>query len=223
VSELRVVGDRNRAESLAALTDGQVIALAVDGGYHLAALPDSRDAIAVARAHRSTSLHETSFQFMVGFLGQAMGLASAWSKETRILTDRMWPGPLTIIVRSGVVTSRGTAEEVVRITMPASRAPRALSRACGPLVIVALGHPDGRPLVTPHEVTAQFTGNDIALVIDGGTCRGPGPTVVDCTASPPVVCHVGAIPESYVDAALIMGNRRTRWRRRSGPDAGSVA
>jgi tRNA A37 threonylcarbamoyladenosine synthetase subunit TsaC/SUA5/YrdC len=223
VSDLRVVGGRSRFEPLAALAEGRVIAVAVDGAYHLAALPDHRDAIVAARSRCSASLHEAPFQFMVGLRAQAMGLASAWSKETRILTDRMWPGPLTVVVRSAALASEGSVREVVRITMPASRAPRALSRACGPLALVALGHPDGEPFVAREEVSALFTGGDVALVVDGGTCRGPGPTVVDCTATPPVVCHVGVFPESFIDAALIMGNRRTRWRtKKAGLDAGSL-
>jgi L-threonylcarbamoyladenylate synthase len=197
-----------------------VIALAVDGGYHLAALLSHREAIAVARTRSLTALHEAPFQLMVGLGAQAKAQASEWSRETRILTDRMWPGPLTVIVPSEALAADGSGEGVVRITMPASRTLRALCRACGTVALLALGHPDGRPFVAREEVCAQFTGKDIALVVDGGTCRGPGPTVVDCTASPPVVRHVGAFPESYVDAALIMGNRRARWRtKRAGPDA----
>lgn len=197
-----------------------MIALAVDGGYHLAALLSHREAIAVARTRSSTALHEAPFQLMVGLGAQAKAQASEWSRETRILTDRMWPGPLTVIVPSEALAADGSGEGVVRITMPASRTLRALCRACGPVALLALGHADGRPFVDREEVCAQFTGKDIALVVDGGTCRGPGPTVVDCTTSPPVVRHVGAFPESYVDAALIMGNRRARWRtKRAGPDA----
>jgi L-threonylcarbamoyladenylate synthase len=224
VSHPLVVGRRNRVDPLAALAEGRVIAVAIDGGYHLAAVPDHRDALVGACARCSTSLPEAPFLFMVGLRAQAMGLASAWSKETRILTDRMWPGPLTVIVRSEVPVSDGSVEELVRITMPGSRALRALSRACGPLALVALGHSDGRPLVAREEVSVLFTDYEVALVVDGGTCRGPGPTVVDCTVSPPVVCHVGVFPESYVDAALIMGNRRTGWRtKKAGPDAASLA
>ena len=224
MTELRIVGGRSRAEPRAALAEGLVIALAVHGGYHLAALPGHPEAVAVARARSSTSLHEAPFQLMVGLGAQAMAQASEWSRETRILTDRMWPGPLTVVVPSQALAADGSGDGVVRITLPASRALRALCRACGPVALLALRHPDGRPLVAREEVCARFTGNDIALVVDGGTCRGPGPTVVDCTASPPVVCRVGAFPESYVDAALIMGNRRARWRtKRAGPDAASLS
>ena len=77
------------------------------------------------------------------------------------------------------------------------------ARACARCVatasrclVCALRRPDGAPIVDPAEVGARFTSTDVALIVDGGICRGLGPTVVDCTASPPVVRHVGALPET---------------------------
>jgi tRNA A37 threonylcarbamoyladenosine synthetase subunit TsaC/SUA5/YrdC len=76
---------------------------------------------------------------------------------------------------------------------------------------VALRRSDGHPIITPDDVGARYSDDDVALVLDGGTCHGPGPTVVDCTASPPTVRYAGALPESFVDAALMMSRRRRRW------------
>ena len=63
--------------------------------------------------------------------------------------------------------------------------------------------------------TAMAAGSGLALVLDGGTRQGPGPTVVDCRVSPPVVRQVGALPESYIDAVLLLAaQRRKRLRKR---------
>jgi tRNA A37 threonylcarbamoyladenosine synthetase subunit TsaC/SUA5/YrdC len=70
---------------------------------------------------------------------------------------------------------------------------------------------DGHLVTDPDDVEALFSDDDVACVLNDGPCRGPAPTVVDCTESPPLVRHVGALPESYVDAALMMGNRRRKW------------
>ena len=35
---------------------------------------------------------------VVGRRDQAVALASVWTNETAYLTDRMWPGPLTVVV-----------------------------------------------------------------------------------------------------------------------------
>jgi L-threonylcarbamoyladenylate synthase len=203
VTDLRVVSARQRADALAALADGQVIALAGDGGYQLAALLRLRPAVTALEALGGSVSHVA-----VGEQAQAMDLAAEWSRDTRLLTDRMWPGPLTVMV-PGVTGA--IAGPVVHLTMPGARPMRVLSRDIGPLAIASLRGADGQLVRTVAEVAARVGGNALALVVDGGTCRGEGPTVVDCTMSPPRVRSVGALPESFVDAALMMGNRRRSW------------
>jgi L-threonylcarbamoyladenylate synthase len=213
----RLVGPRPLNDALAALADGRVIAVAGDGGYLLTARHGPDGAAALQRAGGSNSTASGPFDVVVGRRDQAIAVASLWTKQTGILTDRMWPGPLTVMVPARPGAADGDA--VVRITMPAARSPRALCRAGEPLLACALRRPDGTPVVDPAEVGARFTSADVALIVDGGICRGAGPTVVDCTVSPPTVCHVGALPEHFVDAALMMGLRRRKWfGRRPGPD-----
>lgn len=213
----RLVSPRQLDEALAALADGQVIAVAGDGGYLLAARPAHADAVARLCGRGPDPAEPAPVQMVVGRRDQAVALASVWSKEAGLLTDRMWPGPLTVMVPAP--PGGRDAERVVSITMPATRALRALCRDGEPLAVCALRRADGAPVVDPAEVGARVTSSDVALTVDGGVHRGLGPTVVDCTVSPPVVRHVGALPESYVDAALMMAGRRRKWfRRRSDPD-----
>jgi L-threonylcarbamoyladenylate synthase len=213
-----LVGPRRPHDALAALAGGQVIAVPGDGGYLLAALFDHHDAVARLRRLGPNPTESGSLPVLVGHREQAMALASTWTKETAILTDRMWPGPLTVIVPAAL--HREVDSAVVLISLPATRALRSLCRASEPLVVCALRRPDGTPIVDPAEVEIRCAAADVALIIDGGVCRGPGPTVVDCTVSPPAVRHVGALPESYVEAALMMGNRRRRFfSRRTRPDS----
>ena len=87
-----VGGGPESGEPLAALADGRVIALAVDGGYLLAARPGHRRRCA-ARARAVDSPRAGPLAAHGGSRAQAMAQASEWTKETRILTDRMWPGP----------------------------------------------------------------------------------------------------------------------------------
>jgi tRNA A37 threonylcarbamoyladenosine synthetase subunit TsaC/SUA5/YrdC len=216
VSAPPLLGPGRSDEALAALADGQVIAVPGDGGYLLAVRHGVDGAAVRLRALGLDSGERGSVYVVVGRREQAVALASAWTDETAHLTDRMWPGPLTVTVPTR--PSGGDGAPVVSLTMPASRLPRLLCRDGEPLTVGALRRPDGTPMVDPAEVGVRFTSSELALIMDGGICRGAGPTVVDCTTSPPVVRHVGALPESYVDAALMMGNRRRKWfARRSRP------
>jgi len=218
VSGPRLIGARKSDEALTALADGQVIAVPGDGGYLLAARHGNDGSAARLRALAHDPSETGPLHVVVGRRDQAVALASVWTNETAHLTDRMWPGPLTVMVPAR--PGSGDGDPVVCLAMPATRALRVLCRDGEPLTVCALRRPDGAPIVDPTEVALRFSASDVALILDGGICRGPGPTVVDCTVSPPAVRHVGALPESYVDAALMMGNRRRKWfARRSRPDA----
>jgi L-threonylcarbamoyladenylate synthase len=219
-----VVRPRALRQVVAALEAGHVVAVPGDGGYQLVVRHDHPAALAALR--NVTSFTEP-LQTMVGRRSQAVQLAAAWSKETATVTDRMWPGPLTVIVPAS-----GAEGAVVHIGMPAWRPLRALCRRSGPLAMAAWRGADGEPLATADEVVAHLrsgvngvngvNGADVALVVDGGGHGGPGPTVVDCTVSPPAVRRVGALPESYVEAALLMAARQRSWfarRARRTPSA----
>jgi L-threonylcarbamoyladenylate synthase len=193
---------------LAAISAGRMIAVPADGGYQLVA-GYGHPAALVRLAALGGRAHEVAPAFvMVGRHEQAIELAADWGNEARSLTDRMWPGPLTIIVPS---RPDGWATSEVALIMPGARSLRLVCRDAGPLAAVALRRSDGHPIVTPDDVGARYSDDDVALIVDGGPCRGPEPTVVDCTTSPPVVRYVGALPESFVDAALMMSRRRRRW------------
>jgi L-threonylcarbamoyladenylate synthase len=213
----RRVTARQLREVTDALGAGCVIAVPGDGGYQLAVLHTHRDAVARLFEH-TPAVH---VEFVVGRRAQAAELTPQWSKQMAHLTDRMWPGPLAVIVPARLdeyVTSQ--QGEPVVVSMPAWRPLRTLCRQSGPLAVVALRRADGGPLVTAEEVYTHLAEEDIAFVVDGGWRGGPRSTVVDCTLSPPQVRSVGALPESYVEAALLLGARTRRWftrRSNSGP------
>ena len=157
---------------------------------------------------------------MVGRRTEAAALTAPWNTLTMHLADRMWPGPLTLILPAPVDAplSPGPGDSVVWITMPAVRPLRTLVRRSGPLAVLHLVRADGAPLLRAEEVsTGLIAAEDVAFIVDG-PCGGPPPTVVDCTLSPPGVRPVGALPESYVEAALLMAGRKRTWFTRRNAD-----
>jgi L-threonylcarbamoyladenylate synthase len=215
VSGPRVVGPQRREELGVAVAAGQVIAVPGDGGYQLAV--SCTDLLALVRLSAFSAGVDLDAirHVVVGSREQAVALALEWSDEARLLTDRMWPGPMAVVVPGD--------EGPVCLTMPAARPVRLLCRHAGPLAVTTLRRADGQPIVTADDVQARCREEEVAYVLNGGTCRGPGPTVVDCTVSPPVVRRVGALPESFVDATFMMGRRRRGWfgrRRAAGAGPG---
>jgi L-threonylcarbamoyladenylate synthase len=198
----RLVPARQGQAIAEALAAGGVIAVPFDGGYRAAARADLPEAVAALASLAVSSNHEETPHFLVGHGSQAAGLVADWGLEVRRLTDRCWPGPLTMILDG----PDGTGP--FRLSMATTRHLRRIIHRGGPLRVADIRPPGESPLTTAAEVAAHCDPETVALVVDGGTRGGPGPTVVDCRLSPPRVLHLGALPAAYVDAALLMAARR---------------
>ncbi len=129
----RLIGPRKSDEALAALADGQVIAVPGDGGYLLAARGGSDGSAAPLRARGHDATESGPLHVVVGRRDQAVALASVWTDETAHLTDRMWPGPLIVMVPAR--PGSGDGDPVVSLAMPATRALRGLCRDGEPLTV----------------------------------------------------------------------------------------
>ena len=210
---------RQLGEVADALAAGRAVAVPGDGGYQLAVLHSRPGGLDRWRAVGAPA-HNAGVYAVVGSRAQAAALTTQWNTQTAHLTDRMWPGPLTVVLpvrKDSVPAASGDA--VVHLTMPSWRPLRTLVRRSGPLSVMLLARADGGPLTRAGDVQARLIDtDDVSFVLDGGTRGGPSPTVVDCTQSPPMVQWVGALPESYVQAALLMGDRTRRWFTRKNAD-----
>ena len=210
MTDSRVVGRHQRGLLVAALADDQVVAVPASEGYALAAcLHSDRALLALDKvAGRDATLERYA---MVGRMSDAMALAAEWSEATRQLTEGVWPGPVTVVVpaRPDAPVALVGAESSIGLAMPKLHILRHLCIRAGPLAVVLPGV-GGAPCRTAREVQSRFAPAGLALVLGGGVRQGPGPTVVDCRVSPPVVRRVGELPEAYIDGVLLMAARRRK-------------
>ncbi|HEY1832589.1 MAG TPA: Sua5/YciO/YrdC/YwlC family protein [Acidimicrobiales bacterium] len=198
----RLVGLRQRDVVAQALSQGAVVGLPDVGSYVLGVrASDTRtqarlDTLATAGRHP---------EYLVGRTEQARRLSEEWLDSTQRLVVRCWPGPLTVLVSPQV-----GAAAAIGVRMPGRRALRHLLVDTGPLRVIPVN------MHTAAEVASHFLPTEVAFVIDGGTCAGPGPTVVDGTSSALTIRSEGALPAEFIEAALLMGTRRRRWFRSGG-------
>lgn len=114
--------------------------------------------------------------------------------ETLARFFRLWPAPLTAVlrVRAPLPASRGRKTLAVR--MPAVPAVRELLSRLGPLTGTSANRSGGRALDDPGDVADQL-GPELDLLLDGGRTPGGQPsTLVDATRDPPVVLRAGVSP-----------------------------
>ncbi len=128
-------------------------------------------------------------------------------ETARLLAERFWPGPLTLVVPKrpvvpDLVTS-GLSSVAVRV--PAHPVAHALLEAVSQPVAAPSANPFGRlsPTTAAH-VMAGLAGR-IDLVLDGGpTLRGLESTIVSVAEGAPVLLRTGAVAVEEIEELLAM-------------------
>lgn len=122
------------------------------------------------------------------------------------LAKRFWPGPLTLVLpRRTVVPDMITAGgHSVAVRVPDHPVARALIAALGAPLATTSANRSGEPSpATAGEVMAQLGGR-IDLILDGGACPGGvSSTVLDVTASPPVVLRPGPVSAEEIERMIV--------------------
>jgi tRNA threonylcarbamoyl adenosine modification protein (Sua5/YciO/YrdC/YwlC family) len=196
---------RNAAVEAAAgaLRRGLVVALPTDTVYGIGALPDVPGA-----TDRLFELKGRSAAVPIAVLcadaAQALALTdpAELGEDVQRIADRLWPGPLTLVLRRrpGLGYSLGEPAGTVGVRCPDHDLVRALAAEVGPIAVTSANrHGEPTPPTAP-EVAALF-GDGVALVLDGGRCAAPPSTVVDASGPAWRLLREGEIPLSTVETA----------------------
>jgi tRNA threonylcarbamoyl adenosine modification protein (Sua5/YciO/YrdC/YwlC family) len=115
----------------------------------------------------------------------------------RLLANRYWPGPLTLILtaQSSLRMDLGETKGSIGVRVPDHEVARAILRATGPLA-VSSANISGEPAATDEPEARRQLRGSVAVYVDGGATPGPTPsTIVDFSADlSGKVLRVGAIP-----------------------------
>ncbi len=125
--------------------------------------------------------------------------------EAYALTDRFWPGPLTLILpRREMVPDVVTAGlDTVGMRCPDHPVTRAILEAAEVPVAAPSGNTSGRPSPTTAEHMREDMDGKIEAIVDGGPCRvGVESTIVDLTVSPPRLLRPGGVTLEELEEVL---------------------
>ena len=186
-----------------ALGTGAVVGLPVVGGYCLAVragTPGGEGRVEALARQPAGGIGRPADDwphYLVADADDVGALADDGGDALTTLLTRCWPGPLEVAVRRD--------GDLIAVGQPDGRALRRLCRDLGPWRTASLGP------AAASDVAAAYRTADVACVVDGGTRGGAPPTVVDASVTPLRVVRQGALPASYIEAAMLMGSRRRRF------------
>ena len=117
-------------------------------------------------------------------------------EAAKVIADKYWPGPLTMIFdKSGIVPYGTTGGlDTVAVRMPSHEIAREVIDAGGGYIAAPSANTSGRPSpTTALHVEEDMTGK-IDMIIDGGPVDiGVESTILDMTVVPPMILRPGAI------------------------------
>ena len=161
------------AEAALLIARGEPVAVPTETVYGLAGDATSGEAVAAIYAAKGRPGFNPLIVH-VGSIGMAEQVARL-SPLARRLTDRFWPGPLTLVLPAkphSPVASLATAGlPTVAVRMPEHPAIRALIEATGRPLAAPSANASGTISATRADHVARSLGGRIALILDGGATR----------------------------------------------------
>lgn len=136
-------------------------------------------------------------------------IAKSYPAYVKLLMDKFWPGPLSIIVEANSeIPSAVTAGlKTVAIRMPSHKIARDFIEACGVPIAAPSANISGRPSPTCFDdVCFDLLPKDVPIIKGNPTDIGIESTVVLCTSYPPVILRPGKITRD--DIARVVGDCR---------------
>lgn len=180
---------------------GELIIIPTDTIYGIAAYPGEAS-IERLYAVRGRTEREPALPLLMAEL-DTLSLLTRPRPAVRRLAQRLWPGPLTLILppAPGIAAPFNASPLALRVPNFPDLLP--FLKAVGGYVLVSGAIRSGHsPAITAQEA-AQLFPTDIALILDGGPAPyGIPSTIVDCLAEPPIIVRRGAIPPESVWAAF---------------------
>ena len=199
--------DTAREDGLAAaalaIRRGELVVMPTDTVYGVGC--DAFDPEAVTRLLDAKRRgREMPIPVLVSAVTTLDALTTGVPEWTRVLVDRFWPGPLTLVCthQSSLQWDLGDTRGTVAVRMPENDVTLELIQRTGPLA-VSSANTSGSPAATDADRATEMLGDFVAVVLDAGETADDRPsTIVDCTGERPHILREGALSARDIHRAL---------------------
>ena len=120
----------------------------------------------------------------------------------RVVADKYWPGPLTMIFKKADCVPYGTTGglDTVAVRMPVHEVAKAVIDAGGGYIAAPSANTSGRPSPTTAAHVKEGLTGKIDMIVDGGPVDiGVESSILDVTVDPPMILRPGAITKEMFE------------------------
>ena len=192
------------SEAAALIRQGELVAFPTETVYGLGAdalFPEASKKIYAAKGRPSDNpliIHVADFDALDKIVEEV-------PEKARLLADKFWPGPLTMIMRKSDAVPYETTGgmDTVAIRMPDHPLALALIREGGGYIAAPSANTSGRPSPTLAEHVYQDLQGKIAMILDGGPVGiGLESTIVDLSEEVPMILRPGYITREMLQEVI---------------------
>jgi L-threonylcarbamoyladenylate synthase len=186
------------------ILSGGAVAYPTESFYGLGV--NARDEKAVRRLFRIKKRREEHpILILIDAPGTLEGLAAKVPETARRLSERFWPGGLTLLFEAGPEISPLLTAGTGKIGIRLSGHPVAtgLAGAAGVPITGTSANLAGDPSCLRAGEVFQSLGKEVDLILDGGeTAGGKGSTVLDVTVDPPRILREGMVSREQLSTVV---------------------
>ncbi|MCB9639946.1 MAG: threonylcarbamoyl-AMP synthase [Myxococcales bacterium] len=190
-------------QAAARIQQGDVVAFETETVYGLGASAWDADAIRKVFALKGRPA-DNPLIVHVSHPDEISQFAADIPERAVLLINHFWPGPLTVILpkKPAVLDILTGGLDTVALRMPAHPLALAFLEESGPLVAPSANR-SGRPSPTTREHVLEDLGPEVMVLGRGACSYGLESTVLDLSASSPILCRPGHL--SMEDFSTVLG------------------
>lgn len=182
-------------EAVEIISEGGIVAFPTESFYGLGV--DATNPRAIKRLFKIKKRDpDLPILILIPCLGELPKYVASIPRGAKRMGEEFWPGGLTMIFHSSPilpsVLTAGKGKVGIRIS--SHPLAQALSGALNVPVTGTSANISGRPPCIRADQIVECLGNDVDLILDGGTTQGKCPsTILDVTVDPPLIIREGIV------------------------------
>ena len=138
----------------------------------------------------------------IGDVSQLEGIVKDIPPKAKLIMDKYWPGPITIIFRKKDIVPDSVSGKMgtVAIRFPSNEVAQMLIKEANIPVAAPSANTSGKPSPTKAEHVYNDMNGKIDMIIDGGSCDvGLESTIVDATGENITILRPGAVTKEMLE------------------------
>ena len=194
----------NIKRAVNALKTGELVAFPTETVYGLGA--DGLNEIAVAKIFEAKQRPNFNPLILhISSLKMLDTIASYSNDKVKILAERFWPGPLTLILdKKEIVPYLVTSGlETVAVRMPDNKIALELINKLGRPIAAPSANSFSKLSPTKAEHVEKQLGDKVNIILDGGSCKvGVESTIIEITNNSQVLLRPGGIAKESIEELI---------------------